>query len=228
MIPIPEDIKWVIDEDKWGRTFNLKDDKWHTQEAVNGWITLCIETYKDEYRAKMGKDMWDALKEDFGGWETHVFQLATLKCLRALRNECIAHKCAIPRKNSTSYAQAFASVILTGEYYQWDEIWEKEREKLIKEDPRYEARGPESWPSTKGSVKSSIKESQHGGIHSSQLLPKPPVQPIQQPVPRPTLPPRPPAVSYKYNPLTDPARQDQSNPRPLPNPILDYNGFAAP
>jgi len=70
------DLRYNIDKEHWGKSFDLINTEHHTEEIINGYITYMLACYHTIYKNHKGKDLWQIFHEDFKGFTFDIFKLS--------------------------------------------------------------------------------------------------------------------------------------------------------
>ena len=54
---IPLDLRYDVDKERWGKSFNLTNTEHHTEEIVNSYITCMLACYYIIYKNCKGEDL---------------------------------------------------------------------------------------------------------------------------------------------------------------------------
>ena len=78
------DLRYDINKEHWGKSFNLINTEHHTEEIINGYITYILACYCIIYKNYKGKDLWQIFYEDFKGFIFNIFKLSHCVIVREL------------------------------------------------------------------------------------------------------------------------------------------------
>ena len=115
---LPEELREAVDEDKWGKDFDITNKEDLTPEVVEGYILHTMMWYKmrkyDDYQ------LWEYFREDFKGWTTNIFALGSTKTVRDLRDYLREYGVYIV-KDGKAIAENLYDILQEEEYHQWTE-----------------------------------------------------------------------------------------------------------
>ena len=57
MMKIPPDLRYKVDKEYWGKSFNPENKEHHTEEIVNGYITYILACYRTIYKNCKDEDL---------------------------------------------------------------------------------------------------------------------------------------------------------------------------
>lgn len=131
MIPIPV-VDYPIDDNKWGRDFEVGDASSQETSIVNGYMTLKRHNYCNKHAGHIGESFWDIIQDDFEGWTQETWELASKECNRDVAQEMMAHKIPISRKNGMTFAVAIFTCLSATSLPEWTVDHEVAAEKMNK------------------------------------------------------------------------------------------------
>ena len=84
MMEIPLDLKYDINEEHQGKSFDPINTKYYIEEIINSYITYMLIYYYIIYKNCKGKDLWQIFYEDFEGFTFDIFKLSYCVAVREL------------------------------------------------------------------------------------------------------------------------------------------------
>lgn len=112
--PIPDGLDYEIDPELWLLQFRPKTPLFQKPSAVNGWIHIHLDRYKNEYKYKQGEVLWELFQEDFEDWNSALFGLAHPHLRRDLYDHLFTHGVNLAQATKDyecSYAKRLAAVV---------------------------------------------------------------------------------------------------------------------
>ncbi|KAK2771273.1 glycosyl transferase [Colletotrichum kahawae] len=92
-IPIPSNLKTVIQPDLWGKLFEINEEDETppdvSEEQATTWMGYQLEVYRIEGR--IGRELWSDFQADFIGWTTEIFSKTNQGLKRRFRNYLAGH-----------------------------------------------------------------------------------------------------------------------------------------
>ncbi len=86
---IPPDLRYDIDKEHWGKSFDPINTKHHTEEIVNGYITCMLACYCTIYKNYKGEDLWQIFYKDFEGFIFDIFKLGYRVIVKELQKQFV-------------------------------------------------------------------------------------------------------------------------------------------
>ena len=81
---IPPDLRYEVDKEYWGKSFNFENKEHHIKKIVNGYIICMLVCYCTIYKNRKDKDLWQIFYEDFKGFTFDIFKLGYRVAVREL------------------------------------------------------------------------------------------------------------------------------------------------
>ena len=81
---IPLDLKYSVDKEYQGKSFDPINTKHYTEEIVNGYITYILVCYHTIYKNRKGEDLWQIFYKDFKGFTFNIFKLGYCVTIKEL------------------------------------------------------------------------------------------------------------------------------------------------
>ena len=126
---LPPEYVDRVNQEKWGKAFDVDDEEDHTAKIVTGYILYRLTWYQteqhDDYK------LWAYFREDFQDWTKETFALGNTDDVRNLRDHLRAYGVYVPR-DGRRIAENLAIVVSTDEYHEWTEAEANEELKLNK------------------------------------------------------------------------------------------------
>jgi hypothetical protein len=129
---IPRDLRYGVDKDHWGMSFDPENEEHHTEKIVNGYIACMLVCYRTIYKNRKSEDIWQIFHEDFEGFTFDIFKLAHRGAVRELREQLVIQGVWVkgPR-GPISYAKNLQDCLEEATPAEWTEEAIKERNRLI-------------------------------------------------------------------------------------------------
>ena len=89
MIEIPLDLRYKVDKEHWGKSFNPENKEYYTEEIVNGYITYMLVCYCTIYKNCKDEDLWQIFYKDFEGFIFNIFKLGHRVAVREFQEQLI-------------------------------------------------------------------------------------------------------------------------------------------
>jgi hypothetical protein len=118
-----------VDQEKWGKAFDVDDEKDHTAKIVTEYILYRLTWYQAEEHNDY--KLWAYFREDFQDWTKKTFALGNIDDIRNLRDHLRVYGVYVP-KDGRRIAENLAIVVSTNEYYEWTKAEANEELKLNK------------------------------------------------------------------------------------------------
>jgi hypothetical protein len=74
MVKVLSDLNFKVDEEHWGKAFDLTKKEHITEGIINGYIAHIIIYYRKSCRK--GEDLWHTFREDFKGVIIDILNIA--------------------------------------------------------------------------------------------------------------------------------------------------------
>ena len=81
---IPLNLKYEVDKEYWGKSFNPENKKYYIEEIVNGYITCILVCYCIIYKNYKDKDLQQIFYKDFKGFIFNIFKLSYYVTIKEL------------------------------------------------------------------------------------------------------------------------------------------------
>ena len=126
---LPEEYVDRVDEARWGKPFDVNNEKNHTSKIVTGYILYRLTLYQaeeyDDY------NLWTCFQEDFQDWTKEIFALGDADDVRKLRNHLRAYGVFVS-KDGKRIAENLANAVIETEYHEWTEEEANDQLKIFK------------------------------------------------------------------------------------------------
>ncbi|KAJ5033564.1 uncharacterized protein L3040_008676 [Drepanopeziza brunnea f. sp. 'multigermtubi'] len=210
--PIPTGLEYSVNVATWGEAFDITDpEQVLYPPTINGYITMCLESYRHTYAGKQGESLLEAFLEDFSGWTMEIWKHAHRSACRQLREHLVLNGVWCKPAKGYSWASIFHALVQEDTLVPWTSAHEAARQVIIKEQEIKEAKRIAHEQKGKGAAHT---------LAPTTTLPVAPIVIAQAPA-TPTLhtqtmDPLPPTTGANNTPLGGPSYS--SNPTNEPKP----------